>query len=136
MAVAKCFAVDAETLCAPSSCSHEDCFIAVAEEVVYAECTADCRVRADVNAKRAELLLVTVNRRERQAEIRNAIAQHAANLLHTLEDRDPVALLCKLYADDNAGGSRANYGDVVSVVGLACEYELVEIGIRDVVLNA
>ena len=136
VAVAERLAMNAETLGAPCTCPHEDGLITVAEEIVDADCTADGRVRTDVDAERQEFLGVAVKRRGRQTKVGDAIAQHAADLLHPLEDGHAVAFLCQLDRDDNARRPRPDDGDIVSVVGLAREDELVEIGVRDIVLDA
>ena len=134
--VAERFAVNAKALRTPCTRAHKDCLVAVAEQVVHRERAADRCVRADVDAERAQLFAVAVNGRGRQTKIRDAVAQHASNLLHALEDRDTVALLRELDCDHDARRPRADHGDVVSVVGFAREDELVEVGVRDVVLDA
>ena len=89
-----------------------------------------------MDAKRVELFLIAVKGRGRQTKIGDAVAQHSTDALHPLEDRDTVAFLCELDCDNNACRSRANDGDIVSVVGFAFEDELVEVSVRDVVFDA
>ena len=136
MAVAKRLSTDTETFCAPRACPHKDGLVAVTKEIVHRKRTTDRRVRADVDAERVELFLVAVKGRGRQTKIGDAVAQHSADALHPLKDRDTVALLCKFDRDDDSGRTRTDDGDIVSVVGFALKHELVEIGVRDVVFDA
>ena len=136
VAVAERLAVDAETLRAPCTRAHKDRLVAVAEQVVHRERAANRRVRTDVDAERVQLFAVAVNGRGRQTEIGDAIAQHAADLLHALEHGNAVALLRELDRDHDARRTRADHGDIVPVVRFAREDELVEVGVRDVVFDA
>ena len=89
-----------------------------------------------MDAERQEFLGVAVKRRGRQTKVGDTVAQHAADLLHPLEDGHAVAFLCQLDRDDDARRACTDDGDIVPVVGLAREDEFVEIGVRDVVLDA
>ena len=136
MAVAKRLAGNFKSLGAPCARPHEDRLVPVAEEIVHAQRTADGRVRTDVDAECSQLFSIAIDCGGRQTEIGDAVAQHTADLLHPLKDRDAVSLLRELHRDDDARGTRADDGDVVTIVGLARENELIEVGVGDVVLDA
>ena len=88
-----------------------------------------------MDAELVELFLIAVEDGFRQAEVRDAVAQHAADLVHALEHRDVVAELRELHRDRDAGRARADDRDVLPLGRLALQHGLVEVGLGDIVLD-
>ena len=134
--IAEALAFDMEAARLPGAGADEDRVEAIGEEVVEVERLADRRVRADLDAERLQLRLIALEDGLRQAELRDAVAHHAADLVLALKDRDVVALLREAHGDGDARGARADDGDLLVLRWLALEHGPVEVGVGDVVLDA
>ena len=136
MAVAEALATHAEAARTPDAGADEDGVVAVSEQGVERQDAADGRVWADVDAELNEFLLVAVENLERQAEGRDAVAHHAAELALALKDGHVVAELGKLDTDRDAGRPRTDDCDVLSLGRFVLHDDLVEVDVGNIVFNA
>ena len=96
MDIAQRFALDMQGIGLPNARADENRPIAVAEQVINADCRADGRIRANLNALEDEMMILEIIQNGLgQTEIRNAIAQNAANLILALENGHLIALARK-----------------------------------------
>ena len=136
MTVAVRFALDAETTRPPDARAHEYRRVTIIKEVVEVQGAAQRRMRADMHTEGLELLLVGVENLPRQAKIGNAVTHHAAETAHALEDRYIVAVLRQLRRHREARRPRADDRHTLLLARrMLHQTVLVQIGIRDVVLN-
>ena len=136
VAVAEAFALDAEAARTPDARTDEDGVVPVGKKRVERQKAANRAVGTDADAELAQLFLIAVENAQRQTEVGNAVAHHAADLVHALEDRHVVALLRELDGDGDAGRTRADDGDGLPRRRRTLQGDAVEVGIRDVVLDA
>ena len=69
------------------------------------------KLRDELAAEQPDLADHVVDQRVGQAELGNAVAQHAAELVESLEDRDRIALGRQQIGVDQAGGAGADHRD-------------------------
>ena len=81
-------------------------------------------------------MAVLLHQRARQAELGDAVLQHAADLGALLKHRDGAAQLGHLNGDGNAGGTGADHGDLLAARRRGLPLLTVQIRSRDVVLDA
>ena len=108
----------------------------VGKKRVERQKTADRAVGTDADAELTQLFLIAVENAQRQTEVGDAVAHHAADLVHALEDCHVVALLRELDGDGDAGRTRADDGDGLPRRRRTLQGDAVEVGIRNVVLDA
>ena len=89
-----------------------------------------------MDAQRPEFLLIAIQDFLRQAELGNAVAEHAADLVLPLKDGDVVALPCKTNRHGQPRRAAADDGDLLPLVRLPRRHEAVKIRVGNVMLNA
>ena len=120
----------------PNARPDENRLISVVKKIVEMQRSANRRVRSNVNAHLAQLRLIAVEDHLRQAKRRNPVAHHPADFVHALEHSNPIAALRQLDRDRDARRTRADDRNALPFIGLAIERHLVEIRVRNVILDA
>ena len=136
MAAAKTFTFHAETARTPDARADEDGIVAIAEQRVQCDDTANRRIGADMDAEFHEFFLIAIQDGKWQAERRDAVTHHAAELALAFKNRDVVTALGQFNADCYPGRARTDHCDVLSLGRLMLHDDLIEIDVRDVMLNA
>ena len=134
--MAQAFTGDAHSLGLPYAGADEDRLVAVALQVVHRQGAANGRVGADFNAQLDQLLLVAVQNALGQAELRDAVAQHAADLLAAFKNGHIVTAAGQQYADGDARRAAADDGHALALFRLHLRLQMVQIGVRDIVFDA
>ena len=134
--VAQRLALDVQGVRLPYARAQEDGLVTVLEHVLDGDRAADRRVRAHLDVLEHEVVVLkVVQHRLGQAEIRDAVAQHAADLVLALEDRDLVALACQDDRDGQARRAGADDRHADAVAGRRALVHLAGIGAGDVILD-
>ena len=134
--VAARLAGNAQLAGAPGTGAHKDRVVAVAQQVVDMQRTADSGRGTDAHAERAHHMAVLLHQRARQAELGDTVLQHAADLGALLKHRDGAAQLSHLNGDGNAGRTGADHGDLLAARRRGLPLLTVQIRCRDIVLDA
>ena len=134
--IAQALALDVQRVGPPDAGADKDGLVAVAEQVLDFQRLAHVGVGADLDALQAQVaVLEVIQHRFRQTKLRDAVAQHAANFIVALKDRNIVAIACQ---DDRNGQARragTDDGGLFAVGGRRALGHLAGVGGRDVVLN-
>ena len=110
--VTECLARNAELARSPRTGSEEYAGVAVVQKILYAGRSAEVEVRAEQNAHLTHSLIVAVENRLGQTELRYAIAEDAADLLASLKDRDLIAAAGKDDRNGDAGRTCTDDADL------------------------
>ena len=136
MHVAERFAFQTRAIRTPNAGSDKHRLVAVRKKIVEMQRAADCRVRTNVNAQLPQFDLISIENHLRQTKRRNAVAHHAADFIHALEDRNIVAAFGEFERNRDACRSRADDRHALTFIRLALDRHLVEISIGNVILDA
>ncbi len=127
--------MDPQGLGAPHAGADEDAGIAVPKELLDGEGPADGGVRPDLDAHLQHLFLIAGEHRLGEAELRDAVLHHAADLVLGLEDGDVVSRLGKADGDCHAGGTASDHRSPLSLGEVLGHLHAVQVGIRDELLD-
>ena len=134
--VAQALPFDVQGIGPPHAGADEDRLVAVAEKVLDAQRLAHVGVGADLDVLQAQVpVLEIVQHRLGQPEFGDAVAQHAADLVVTLEDGHVVAVAGQDDGDGQARGARADDGGLFAVGFGGAFGHLAGVGGRNVVFN-
>ena len=134
--MAQALAGDTHGLGLPHAGADKDGLVAVALQVVHRKGAANGRVGADLDAQLDELLLVAVQNTLGQAELWDAVAQHAADLLAAFKNGHVIAAAGQQHTDGDACRAAADDGHALAFFRLHLRLQMVEIRIGDVVFDA
>ena len=120
----------------PGTSTDKDRIVAVAQQVVNVERTADGGRGANAHAERAHHVAVLLHERARQTELGDTVLQHAADLGPLLKNSDGATQLRHLNGHGNAGWAGADHSDLLAARRRALPLFAVQIRRRDIVLDA
>ena len=135
MDISKRLALYTKTMRTPYTCTDNDCAISIREKIIQIQRSADGNVAADIDTKDMKLLLIAIEDRLRQAEIRNTVAKHSADIALALKDCDTIAELCQLHRHSQAGRAGTDDGNTLSLIFSAGNNSTVKIRIGNIALN-
>ena len=136
VAIAETLSFDAEAARTPDPGTDEDGVVPIGKQRVERQKVANRAVGTDTDAEFTQFFRIAVEDAQRQTEVGDAVAHHAADLVHALENRHVVALLRELDSDGDAGRSRTDDGDGLPRRRRTLQDDAVEVGVGDIVLDA
>ena len=120
----------------PETGADKDALEAVTEEIVNGDGAADIGVGAELNALQLQMAVgQIVQDGIRQAEIRDAIAEDAADLVPAVKDRDLIAVAGKDDGNGDPRGPGSDDGGLSPVGGLGALNHLIGVGGGDIAFN-
>ena len=136
MHMAKALALDFQRVGTPHAGADEDGLVAVPEQVVHLEGLAHIGVGTHLDVLEAQMaVLEIVQHRLGQAEFRDAVAQHAADLVVALKDGHIVAVAGQNDRDGQTGRAGTDDGHPLAVRLCRAVGHLAGIGGGNVVFN-
>ena len=134
--MAQAFAPDVQLPRLPQARADEHALVAVAEQVVNGDGAADVGVGAEADALQLQVAVGhIVQHGIGQAEVRDAVAHHAADLVPAVKDGDAVAVPGQDNGHGQARRARANDGGLAAVGRSGALYHLVGVGGGDVAFD-
>ena len=134
--VAQRLAFDVHGVGFPQAGTDEDALVAVAEEVVDGDGTADGGVGAHLDVFQLQVAVCKiVQHAVRQAVIGDAVPHDAADLIPGIKNGDVIAPACQQHRNGQACRARADDGGFHPVPGGGAGRHLVGIGGGDIILD-
>ena len=130
------FSLYAQLLGPPHAGADENALVAVPEQVLDLQGSADGGVGADLDAHGAQLFLVALQDGLGQTKFRDSVLEHAADLVPGVENGHAVALLGQKDGDGDARRPCADHGDLFPVFRSAVDVDALETGVGYIVFNA
>ena len=135
MYIGQAFTFNAQRLGAPDAGGDKDRGISVAEKIFDGQRFTECRIGAEENAHSLHQMLIPGDQGLGKTEIRNAVFQHAADLIVVIKHGDVVSILCQL----NGGGQPRRAGtddsDFFAFLFDLFDFHAVKVGIGNKTFN-
>ena len=136
MHIAEALALDVQRVGTPHAGADEDSLVAIAEQILDLERLANIGVGADLDALQAQMaVLKIVQHRLGQTELGDAVAQHAADLVVALKDRDIVPIARQNDRDGQTRRAGADDGSLFAVGRRRALRHLTGIGRGNIIFN-
>ena len=128
--------LDVKSIGLPHTRAHENSLIAVPEQIIDADCSANVYIWPYLDPLELQMTVLNIIQHTLwQTKLRYAIAEHAADFVLALEDRDLIAISRQNNCDGNSRRAGAYYSHPHAVGGSRSLAHLGRIGGGNIVFN-